>query len=147
MQHTFSFHIASKPNGVLGFAPLIDGMPLIDRVAQYESEMGYTPTGGYGGLIPSQYNCGPLDRYFLGQSSKAPFCNAPGEIAVLGCKCGEVGCWPLACTVIADGDTITWRRFRQPHRRSWTYEGFGPFVFRRVEYELALKQLRQNIEV
>jgi hypothetical protein len=34
--------------------------------------------------------------------------------------------------------SVTWSNFAQPHRRAWSYAGFGPFVFDRRQYENAI---------
>jgi hypothetical protein len=30
---------------------------------------------------------------------------------LLGCDCGEVGCWPLEARIIADAETVIWTGF------------------------------------
>jgi hypothetical protein len=110
---------------------------------RFEGGHGLTdPAGGYGGLIPEFFRYGPLDRYFLGKSEI--FASKPGRIFVLGCECGEVGCWPLTCLVnIADSE-IVWQSFEQPHRPTRDYSSFGPFVFALEQYEQALRSLPEQ---
>jgi hypothetical protein len=43
-----------------------------------------------------------------------------GVIALLGCDCGEVGCWPLESPVLVDDGPVTWRGFTQPFRPTTT---------------------------
>ncbi len=62
-----------------------------------------------------------------------------GKLAVLGCGCGEVGCWPLLVRISVTEDRVTWGDFEQPHRKSWRYGRLGPFVFERDAYERALR--------
>ncbi len=62
------------------------------------------------------------------------------KVALMGCSCGVVSCWPLECRVDVVGSTVTWNEFGQPHRSVdsaasfWDYSDFGPFVFDRAEY-------------
>jgi len=63
-------------------------------------------------------------------------------IYLLGCTCGEVGCWPLIASVYKKDDTICWDGFVQPHRRERDYSEFGPFAFSRTQYDDAVKDLR-----
>jgi len=64
-----------------------------------------------------------------------------GIIYLLGCTCGEVGCWPLIASVYQKDDTIRWDEFVQPHRRGRDYSEFGPFTFSRAQYENAVQDL------
>ncbi|WP_049797412.1 hypothetical protein [Kribbella flavida] len=61
--------------------------------------------------------------------------------ALLGCDCGELGCWSLECRVQTDEQYVTWLGFSQPHRPQRDYDGFGPFTFRRTQYERALQDV------
>lgn len=56
--------------------------------------------------------------------------SGPAEKTVLlGCECGEPGCWPLMARVEVGAEQVAWSDFEQPHRRdNWAYAGFGPFV-------------------
>jgi len=66
-----------------------------------------------------------------------------GRFAVLGCDCGEPGCWPPACRIEVDERSVVWRDFVQPHRSDsglgpvWLPEGLGPFRFSRPPYPSA----------
>lgn len=62
----------------------------------------------------------------------------PGKIAVLGCGCGDVGCWPLLVEISLRDDVVVWSGFEQPHRRAWRYDEMRPFVFDRAQYLSAL---------
>jgi hypothetical protein len=62
-------------------------------------------------------------------------------IYLLGCACGEVGCWPFIASVYHKDDSISWDGFVQPYRRERDYSEFGPFTFSRVQYEDAVKDL------
>ena len=92
--------------------------------------------GGYEGLAPDQIN---RDRaHFLGSPVATWF--EDGDTVLLGCDCGEWGCWPLTALVAATDAEITWSRFRTGHR-DWDLSGLGPFRFHRSEYEAALDRV------
>jgi hypothetical protein len=40
--------------------------------------------------------------------------------------------------VAATADEVTWTSFRQPYRSDRDYSAFGPFTFRRHDYEAAI---------
>ena len=137
---TLSFDIGPSAVSDLAIVPRIDGASLIDLVTAYEAERAFDVIGGYGGLIPAYFDYGPLDRYFLEglpweQRGEWP------DLYVLGCNCGEVGCWPLGCELQVGGEWISWRAFNQEHRPDRDYSGFGPFTFARPDYLRALADL------
>ena len=117
--------------------PVIDGRPLVERVAAFEEARGYDPPGGYGGLVPSFFRFGDLARYFLGQQE--PWTDK--AVAVLACDCGELGCWPLQTHISVSDETVSWQDFGQPHRPERDYADFGPFTFERRAYEAAVQQM------
>lgn len=63
-----------------------------------------------------------------------------GVIDVLGCGCGEWGCWPLSAAITVHGETVTWSHFSQPHRPDRNYREFGPFTFAAAEYRAAARR-------
>jgi hypothetical protein len=63
-----------------------------------------------------------------------------GDTVLMGCPCGEWGCWPLTVRIDVDPDRVTWRDFRNGHR-DWDLQALGPFVFDRSEYEAAISVL------
>lgn len=119
----------------LAAVPVIDGRLLTDLVEEFEANGGLQPAGGYGGLVFEFFDFGPLNEYFCRE----------GIISVLGCACGEVGCWPLRCRIKADGGTITWDDFSQPYRPDRDYSNFGPFRFDSAQYLGAISSLQENI--
>lgn len=130
-----SFVVADR-EGSVELVPVIDGVSLVHLVGDYESAHGMTPSGGYAGLIPAYFNFGDLTTYYLGQNERQ--WPGTGRMWLLGCDCGEVGCWPLeVTTTIADGQ-VTWTDFRQPHRPTWDYAEFGPFTFEESQYRDAV---------
>ena len=120
--------------------PQVNGTDLRVLVEEYEEAMGWDPAGGYGGLIPSIYDHGPIRSHYLGEAERDGK-RLPGPTALLGCLCGEWGCWPLLADIDATPDEVTWANFTQPHRKERVYEGLGPFVFDRRQYEDALEVL------
>lgn len=141
MQNTLTFDVQNFEADAVSITPCIDGVRLSNLVAEYEIENSFVPSGGYGGIIPEYFNYGPLDQYFLGHNEHWEFWTEIGGIYVLGCDCGEVGCWPLECGISISAKEITWRNFRQPHRSERDYSKFGPYVFDRAQYEEELRFL------
>jgi hypothetical protein len=102
--------------------------------------------GEYTGLRADRSTCPPA-HHFLGNPSWDIY-RYGEKIQVLVCECGEPGCGPLVCRIEVGDDRVVWSDFEQPHRsapkskRVWNYEGFGPFVFERAQYEAALEALK-----
>jgi hypothetical protein len=139
MINVLSFDVKDE-DGVTVITPRVDGVLLTALAEQFECSHGMIdPAGGYGGIIREFF--GPFDRYFFGKSETPDFPDAPTCIYVLGCECGEVGCWPLTCLVDAGDSEITWHSFEQPHRPARDYSSFGPFVFELEQYKEALRSL------
>src|SRR5258708_40295658 len=93
---TLSFAIEpleDHPMEVLTLTPILSGTPLTDLIAQFERERCFDIAGGYRGLIPTRFAYGPLDRYFMAESTGIYWAGLGGYY-LLGCECGEVGCWP-----------------------------------------------------
>jgi len=108
---------------------LIDGRDLLDRVKEVELPQATADgqpdlAGSYQGLTPEQWEALP-EQY------------GDGRAAVLGCICGEVGCWPFRVRITWRSDTVTWSDFQQQNR-GWSHETLGPFVFAREQYEAAV---------
>lgn len=132
--------------GTLAIIPQIDGERLNMLVGEFERQSGMEPADGYGGLLPSGFRYGALDRYFIGDPEYPDYWIGLGGIYLLGCKdCGDVGCWPIVCSIVADDTTVTWKDFRQPHRPNRNYSAFGPFTFDRTAYEACTKQLVSDL--
>jgi hypothetical protein len=119
--------------------PQVDNVSLVDLVAGYERAAGFDVPGAYAGVVLEHFNFGDLAGYLTGRPDSAYWVNK-GAIALLGCNCGEVGCWPLEAQVLIDDDLVTWRGFTQPFRPRRHYGAFGPFVFRRSQYERAVRE-------
>ena len=136
---TFAIKPLQDHNSALTILPAIDGKPLTELVAAFESEHGFNdPAGGYGGLVPTFFKYGPLDRYFMGEPEGKIW--ADGQY-LLACNCGEVGCWPLEAKIKLDGEKVIWNAFRQPHRPARDYSRFGPFEFDLKQYAIAVNEV------
>ncbi|GAB3944214.1 hypothetical protein GCM10029976_067960 [Kribbella albertanoniae] len=125
------FELRPWEDGGSEFVPLVNGVSLVELITRYERGEGLDPAGGYAGLVLDNFSS--IRGYLVGEPS-TPY-------ALLGCNCGDMGCWPLQAQIHADADTVTWDSFRQPHRPDWDYSGFGPFVFDRAQYDEALQLL------
>ena len=144
LKTTISFAIQPF-EGTHSVIPLIDGTSLIEVVLAFESKQGFDVAGGYGGLIPAWFKYGPLDRYFFGDFEPDGCFANMGSIYLLGCDCGEVGCWPLIAKIEATREFVKWLDFRQPHRPSRDYSGFGPFIFEANQYRKAVLKLIDDL--
>jgi hypothetical protein len=123
--------------------PFIDGWSLVQLVGDLETTKGYDPAATYAGLVPANVRLGDLDRYYTG--TQEPW-SGRSRLAILGCECGEYGCWPLDADVrVSDGHVI-WSSFGQPHRPDWDYSELGPFVFDEAQYRHAVEQLKSRVE-
>ena len=118
--------------------PAVNGSPLSDMITVFERQQGFEPAGGYSGLIPDHFNYGRLDQYFLGAAKDSFWAQG---VYLLGCECGEVGCWPLQCQIRTDGNNVVWENFSQPYRPERDYSHFGPFVFDGEQYRTAVADL------
>jgi hypothetical protein len=119
--------------------PFVDNVSLVDLVSGYEHAAGFDVPGAYAGVVLDHFKFGDLTAYLFGQPDSVYWASR-GAIALLGCDCGEVGCWPLESEVRIDNDLVTWRGFVQPFRPQRDYGSFGPFTFRRSQYERAIRE-------
>ncbi len=141
MMAVIGFSVRSRADlgGAVEVVPTIDGVELLDLIHGFEQQSGMeTREKSYGGLIPSFYRFGPIAQHFFTNDHKVP---------LLGCECGEWGCWPLLATVEDRGDKVSWSSFEQPHRPERDYSGFGPFTFSRSPYVEALSGLDRELAV
>lgn len=138
-------HEGDSISPTLALTPILNGTLLTELVSSFEAEHFEPPIGGYGGLVPAFFRHPPLSRYFFGDWGEENQCEDPGQIYVLGCACGEVGCWPLVCRIRLVGHTVVWDSFRQPHRPARNYLKFGPFVFNAEQYRQAVADLEADL--
>ncbi|WP_226931010.1 hypothetical protein [Parafrankia sp. CH37] len=136
------FHVrpwGEGPESARELLPYVDDVSLVDLVSDFEHATGHDVPGAYAGIILDFFNFGDLASYLTGRPD-SPYWAKRGVVALLGCDCGEVGCWPLEAHVVTDGDLVTWRGFIQPYRPGRDYEGFGPFVFHQHQYQRAVRE-------
>ncbi|MCW2787659.1 MAG: hypothetical protein JWP74_4176 [Marmoricola sp.] len=117
---------------------LINGVELKDWARTVEephalAEGNQRLAGSYSPLATYQFNDDL--NHFLGHPVAAWFDD--GDTVLLGCECGEWGCWPLTTLVEVNAETVRWHGFRNGHR-DWDLSGLGPFRFSRDQYESAL---------
>jgi hypothetical protein len=142
--HRLSFQLVLLNGGATAITPCIDGTPLSDLAAAYEARRGYNdPAGGYGGIVPEYMNYGPMDDYFLGRGV-SPCRQENGAQYLLGCQCGEVGCWPLMGRIVVLAGRYEWRDLHNPCRDARDYNGLGPFRFEASTYEKTARQLTKK---
>jgi len=88
---------------------------------------------------------GRFDQYLLGQYPSGGNFQTMGAAYLLGCQCGEVGCWPLEARISFNERSVVWDNFRQPYRPARDYSQFGPFVFEIEQHARAAKQLHLDL--
>ncbi|WP_406630767.1 hypothetical protein [Amycolatopsis sp. WGS_07] len=122
-----------RPPGELAAVPFVDDVALTELIDRFELAAGMSPAGdAYGGLSLRAFEGTPTE-HFHGQ--------ADGATPLLGCSCGDWGCWPLLARITVTGDEVVWDAFAQPHRPKRDYRGFGPFRFARAQYDAAVLRL------
>ena len=120
----------------------VDLIELVRRVELLDAEREGHPdiAGGYAGLVAWRLR-GRLSEHFLGGEDSHLYCGPHEKTVLLGCTCGEPGCWPLMARVEVSPLEVRWDEFEQPHRRRrWSHATLGPFVFGRALYEATLAQ-------
>jgi hypothetical protein len=132
-----------EPDPARELLPYVDNVSLVDLVSGYEHASDFRVPGKYAGLVIDHFKFGDLTAYLMGEPQSDYWANRD-VIALLGCDCGEIGCWPLEAQVIVDDSLVTWRGFAQPHRPTRDYGTFGPFAFRRNQYERAVRDVTDN---
>lgn len=75
-------------------------------------------------------------RHYLGEPVLSWF--GDGDTVLLGCCCGDWGCWPFTAVVTVERDVVVWSGYRHGHR-DWDYGGLWDLVFDRVQYEEAVR--------
>lgn len=138
-----AFEVVTVEGGAKALVPTINGQSLLALVAAFESQRGYEPAGGYAGLIPAHFNFGDLTRYYEAREDRQ--WPGPEHAWLLGCDCGDVGCWPLTAHIAITPDHVTWSQFSQEHRPDRDYDGFGPFTFDRDQYASAVAKAAEAV--
>ena len=124
-----------------GISILVNGRPLEDLAREVERPFAEAEghpglAGGYMGLLWGEVGSGP--EHFLGSPAAIWF--EDGDTVLMGCQCGEWGCWPLTADISVEDASVRWSHFRNGHR-DWDLTGLGPFRFERSQYERALAVL------
>ena len=135
------FRIVEEELGVGVFptiVPHLDGVPLPNLLRQVElssARRERTPNlaGKYAGLVDDIVRW--PSRHYLGDPVLSWFDD--GDTVLLGCTCGDWGCWPFTAIVTATRDTVTWSGFRTGHR-DWDYRNLRDITFDRQQYEQAV---------
>jgi hypothetical protein len=136
---SFAIQPLDEQDETLSIVPVLNGIPLTRMIVDFERSHGFEPAGDYGGLVPTWFNYGPLDVYFLGEANRENFERA--GYYLLGCSCGEVGCWPLTARISKTPSQVIWEHFSQPFRQERDYSSFGPFGFDLDQYTRAVAEL------
>lgn len=107
---------------------------LIDLLRKFEIQYDASLAGQYDYVRPSDF----LEDAYVSESGD--------DRLLVGCNCGEVGCWPIVAQVERSEDVVTWYEFQQPHRKKWDYSNFGPFSFSATQYDYELSKIKNNHE-
>ena len=140
--HTVEFRIEREefPAGVSSVVnPYVDGVRLQDLIRPVEQPFADREgkpdlAGAYAGL-PGSTIPWPT-RHLLGDPLLSWYDD--GDTVLLGCECGDPGCWPLTAHVEVTDSSVTWYHFRTGHR-DWNLSDLEPLVFDRTQYERALR--------
>jgi len=111
--------------------PAIDGVSLAELVEEFERRQEFEPSGRIRRPCPGALSL--RTRFGALRWGGRHVCRN-GRVPLLGCSCGEWGCWPLLARITATDEHVTWSDFRQPNRPDRDYSAFGSFVFDRGDY-------------
>lgn len=114
----------------------VNGRDLVELVTAFERAFAGDLAGQYQPLYTDAL---PPARHLFGDASPALWQEEDGRVPILGCVCGTPECWPLVARISVGTPEVRWHEFGQPWRPEWSYRGFGPFVFRREQYEATLR--------
>jgi len=119
--------------------PYVNGEPLPDLLRRVELPSARRDgqadlAGSYAGL-PDDGIRWP-SRHYLGEPVLSWFDD--GDTVMLGCTCGDWGCWPFTARVTVDHGTVTWSGYRHGHR-DWDYDSLRDLTFALGPYEAALR--------
>ncbi len=119
----------------------VDGRQLLELIADAERPFATTEGAGEYTSPPPSVALAP-SRHLLGEPAGDGWgeeCD-DGKIAIGGCECGVIGCWPLLVRIETRPDVVVWSDFENPFRGStWDWSSVGPFVFARGQYEQELR--------
>lgn len=142
---TVRFEIGKRDDPAKGIVDavnvFVNGRNLVDVLREVELPFATREgkpdlAGSYVGLPPEEVIL-PSPRLLGEPTTYYDHDSTEGKIAVLGCICGDPGCWPFRVRIALRDDVVIWSGFEQPHR-SWRYEEMRPFLFDRAQYLSAL---------
>lgn len=124
---------------VPAIVPHLQGVALTDLLRRVElpsarREGSPDLAGSYAGPTDDQVRW--PSRHYLGEPVLTWF--GDGDTVLLGCACGEWGCWPFTAVVTVEEDVVTWSSYRTGHR-DWRYGDLWDLVFDRAQYEQAVR--------
>ncbi|TCZ79361.1 hypothetical protein E0485_05735 [Paenibacillus albiflavus] len=128
----------------------INGENLVELIRRYENQFDPSIAGGYEGLNIKFLN--NIKEHFTGKLNEDDLFYYEGKTLIMGCNCGEPGCWPILIKVIEEDEVIVWNEFEQPHRNEesasghWDYSKFKPLRFNRKQYEEQLKIICEKLK-
>lgn len=136
------FRILEQELGVGVFptvVPHLDGVPLPDLIREIElpsarREGNSDLAGKYAGLLENSVRW--PSRHYLGDPVLSWF--GDGDTVLLGCDCGDWGCWPFTALVTVTKDTVLWSGYRTGHR-DWDYRDLPDITIKRRQYEQAVR--------
>jgi hypothetical protein len=125
-------------SGVL-LTPIVEGRSFVDLVTDYEEARDWELAGIHDGLVLDEPELVELPEHLLHGKPTSPHY---AGIAVLGCTCGVNECLPFLADIRTTDDEVVWEGFQYPLATGlpWDYADFGPFVFDRAQYDMALEK-------
>jgi hypothetical protein len=131
--------LAEGPTTTAVVVPYVNGEALPEMLRRIEAPSARRDgdvhlAGSYAGL-PDDGIRWP-SRHYLGEPVLSWF--EDGDTVLLGCGCGEWGCWPFTAVVTVEHGTVTWSGYRNGHR-DWDYGALRELVFARGQYEAAVR--------
>jgi hypothetical protein len=122
---------------VVTVTPYVDGVSLVELARRVEARPAGASgepglAGAYAGLVVGEAR---WQDWYSGARPQVWF--GDGDSCLLGCVCGDTGCWPLTPRVTVDARRVVWDRFRTGHR-AWDLAALRPFAFSRRTYDTAL---------
>jgi hypothetical protein len=119
--------------------PHLNGVPLPDLIRKVEMpsarrEGNPDLAGKYAGLVDDAVRW--PSRHYLGTPTLSWFDD--GDTVLLGCDCGDWGCWPFTAIITLTKNTVTWSGYRTGHR-DWDYRELRDITFDRGQYEQAVR--------
>jgi hypothetical protein len=121
---TIRFEIGERHDPAAGIvdavAIFVNGRNLVDIFREVELPFATREgkpdlAGSYVGLPPEEVFL-PSPRLLGDPTTYYDHDSAEGKIVVLGCVCGEPGCWPFRVKIARREDVVIWDGFEQPHR-------------------------------